>query len=286
MYNISIFTLLSNDQETYKVRKEKKVKLVEKIGEGSNSFVYKLDNDHVIKIYKNSIAGSTQLIESDSIMPSSNENREIQLFFKIIKYNIDEFGIVKPFCLGIINEDFILDDNNIKKGTYFSILPFYNKINRNILIKYNLCDLFNEIIESELIIEKYLQVYHLDIKIENLVQHNDKLMLIDYHLSKSINSGDMPVNTHHFNTDKNIKLKLIPLYYVFLLIISLLFNSKKIYYNNNVLINYLYILSKKMTSNTKCNMYSMIYNGISLKYDTLGFYRKYLFEKKRKIKNI
>ena len=282
MYNISIFTLLSNDQETYKVREEKKVKIVEKIGEGSNSFVYKLNNDHVIKIYKNSIAGSTQLIESDSIIPSSNENREIQLFFKIIKYNIDEFGIVKPHCLGIINEDFILDDNNIKKGTYFSILPFYNKINRDILIKYNLCDLFNEIIESELIIEKYLQVYHLDIKIENLVQYNDKLMLIDYHLSKSINSGDMPVNTHHFNTDKNIKLKLIPLYYVFLLIISLLFNSKKIYYNNNVLINYLYILSKKMTSNIKCNLYSMIYNGISLKYDTSGFYRKYLFEKKEK----
>ena len=67
MYNISIFTLLSNDQETYKVREEKRIKLVEKIGEGSNSFVYKLDNDHVIKIYKNSIAGSTQLIESDSI---------------------------------------------------------------------------------------------------------------------------------------------------------------------------------------------------------------------------
>ena len=279
MYNISIFTLVSNDQETYKVRREKQIKLTEKIGEGSNSFVYKLNNEHVIKIYKNSIAGSTQLIESDSIMPSSNENREIQLFFKIIKYNIDESGIIKPFCMGIINEDFILDDNNIKKGTYFSILPFYNKIDRNILIKYNLCELLNEIIESELIIEKYLQVYHLDIKIENLVQYNNKLMLIDYHLSKSINSGNMAVNTNHFNTDKNIKLKLIPLYYIFLLIISLLFNSNKIYYNNNVLINYLYILSKKMSGNIKCNMYSIIYNGISLKYDTLGFYRKYLFEK-------
>ena len=279
MYNISIFTLVSIDQETYKVRREKQIKLTEKIGEGSNSFVYKLNNEHVIKIYKNSIAGSTQLIESDSIMPSSNENREIQLFFKIIKYNIDESGIIKPFCMGIINEDFILDDNNIKKGTYFSILPFYNKIDRNILIKYNLCELLNEIIESELIIEKYLQVYHLDIKIENLVQYNNKLMLIDYHLSKSINSGNMAVNTNHFNTDKNIKLKLIPLYYIFLLIISLLFNSNKIYYNNNVLINYLYILSKKMSGNIKCNMYSIIYNGISLKYDTLGFYRKYLFEK-------
>lgn len=282
MYNISIFTLLSNHQKTYKVREEKKVQLIQKIGEGSNSFVYKLDNDHVIKIYKNSIAGSTQLIESYSIMPSSNENREIQLFFKIIKYNIDELGIVKPFCMGIINEDIILDDNNIKKGTYFSIIPFYNKIDRNILIKYNLCDLLNEIIESELIIEKYLQVYHLDIKIENLVQYNNKLMLIDYHLTKSINNGNIPINTNHFNTDKNIKLKLIPLYYIFLLIISLLFNSKKIYYNNKVLINYLYILSKKMTNELKCNMYSIIYNGISLKYDTLGFYRKYLFEKKEK----
>ena len=273
MYDVSIFTLLSSNDEHYKFRENKTINIVEKIGEGSIGLVFLLDNGHVLKIYKNSIESLTKLKESRSILPEPNENREIQLFFKIIRYKIKGVGIVQPYSLGTISKEFVFDNVVIKKGTYFSVLPFYEKINRDVLVKYNLLDLIKEIIESELNIEKYLQVFHLDIKLENLVLNNGKLMLIDYNLTKSISSGDMALNTNHFNTDKNCKLKLIPLYYIFLLIISLLFNTKKVYFNDSVLINYLFILSKKLKS---C-IYLIIYNGLSLKYEILGFKRRFLY---------
>ena len=132
--------------------------------------------------------------------------------------------------------------------------------------------MITEIIQSEINLEKYLNVFHLDIKIENLVIHNEKLMLIDYNLTKSITYENMPINTNHFNTDKNCKLKLIPLYYIFLLIISILFKTKKIYINDTLLINYLCILSQKLNN----DMYTIIYNGLALKYDITEFNKKFL----------
>jgi serine/threonine protein kinase len=285
MYDVSIFTLLSSNDEHYKFRENKTIKIVEKIGEGSIGLVFLLDNGHVLKIYKNSVASLTKLKESHSILPKPNENREIQLFFKIIRYKIKGVGIVQPYSLGTISKEFVFNETIIKNGTYFSVLPFYEKINRDVLVKYNLLDLIKEIIESELNIEKHLQVFHLDIKLENLVLNNGKLMLIDYNLTKSISSGDMALDTNHFNTDKNCKLKLIPLYYVFLLVISLLFNTKKVYFNDYVLVNYLFILSKKLDS---C-IYLIIYNGLALKYEILGFKRRFLgcgvCEKKEKKDN-
>jgi len=268
---VDLFTLMSNSDKYIK-HDSLKLKIKEKIGEGSLGLVFLLENGDILKIYKNSVAGSAKLIESKSILPEKNENREIQLFFKIIKFKINEEGIVKPLSLGIVYNELVFEDTVICKDTYYSILPFYEKVSKEILVKYNLYDLILEIINSELSIEKYLRVYHLDITLENLVMYDDKLMLIDYNLTKSIGSGEQSVNSNHFNTDERCKLKLIPLYYIFLLIISLLFNTKKIYFNDKLLVNYLYILSKKL----KKNVYSLIYNGLSLNYDVVTFYSKFI----------
>lgn len=268
---VDLFTLMSNSDKYIK-HDSLKIKIKEKVGEGSSGLAFLLENGDVLKIYKNSVAGSAKLIESNSILPVENENREIQLFFKIIKFKINEVGIVKPLSLGIVYNEFVFEDTVICKDTYYSILPFYEKVSKGILVKYNLYNLILEIINSELSIEKYLKVFHLDITLENLVRHKGKLMLIDYNLTKSISAGEYSVNTNHFNTEETCKLKLIPLYYIFLLIISLLFNTKKIYFNDKLLVNYLYILSKKL----KMKVYSLIYNGLSLKYDVLVFYRKFI----------
>ena len=267
-----VFTLLSNNNELYKTKEKKHIHIIEKIGEGSHGIVFLIENNHVIKIYKNSIAGLTKLKESTSILPDECENREIQLFFKIIQYNIKHENIIQPYSIGIISNELLHNDIIIKKGTYYSIMPYYKKLEKNSLIKYNLIDMITEIIQSEMNLEKYLNVFHLDIKMENLVIHNEKLMLIDYNLTKSITYENMPINTNHFNTDKNCKLKLIPLYYIFLLIISILFKTKKIYINDTLLINYLFILSQKLNN----DMYTIIYNGLALKYDISEFNKKFL----------
>ena len=67
-------------------------------------------------------------------------------------------------------------------------------------------------------------------------------------------------------------LKYIPIYYIFLLVIYILFNNKNIYYNDKLLVNYLYILKKKLKDET----FRKICNGLSQKFDTKNFYNIFI----------
>ena len=97
-------------------------------------------------------------------------------------------------------------------------------------------------------------------------------MLIDYNLIKSVSQGEKEIGSTHFGTETDCKLKYIPLYYIFLLIIYILFNNKNIYYNDRLIINYLYILSKKINE----EVYRIIYNGLTRKFDTSNFYNFFI----------
>jgi len=268
---IHLIPLLSY-KDSCTTHEKKQIKIIKKIGEGANSIVFLLKCNNILKIYKNSLAGKTILNETNSILPKLNENREIQLFFKIVNQDISHNNIVRPLCLGIIAENFMFNNVNYKKNTYYSILPYYEPLSKEIIIKYNLKKLIKEIIETELNLEKFLNVFHLDITLENLVICNNKIMLIDYNLIKSTSCSEKEIGSTHFGTEHDCKLKFVPLYYIFLLIIYILFNNKNIYYNDRLIINYLYILSKKINE----EVYRIIYNGLTRKFDTNNFYNIFI----------
>ena len=270
---INIIPLLSYN-ETCVLHEKKQIELIKKIGEGANSVVFLLKCGNILKIYKNSIAGKTILNESNDILPKPNENREIQLFFKIVNEDISHNNIVRPLCIGIIADDFTFEDTTFSLKTYYSILPFYESITKEILVKYNLDKLIDEIIETEMNLEEILNVFHLDITLENLVLCDGKIMLIDYNLIKSTKYGDLEIGSNHFGTEDDCKLKYVPVYYIFLLVIYILFNNKNIYYNDKLLVNYMYILKKKLKDET----FRKICNGLSQKFDTKNFYNIFIKE--------
>lgn len=268
---IKIIPLLSY-YDTCVIHEKKEIEIIKKIGEGATSVVFLLKCGNIMKIYKNSLAGKTLLKESEEILPRNNENREIQIFFKIVKEDISHNNIVRPLCIGVIANTFTFEEHTFNLKTYYSILPFYESITKEILIKYNLDNLIDEIVETEMNLEEVLKVFHLDITLENLVLCKGKIMLIDYNLIKSIDYGDVPIGSNHFGTEDDCKLKYIPIYYIFLLVIYILFNNKNIYYNDKLLVNYLYILKKKLKDGT----FRKICNGLSQKFDTKNFYNIFI----------
>ena len=61
-------------------------------------------------------------------MPRSKENREIPIFLKIIKDKDNKYKNITIFALGLIKHDFIINNEIIRKNTYFSLMPYYDLI--------------------------------------------------------------------------------------------------------------------------------------------------------------
>ena len=72
--------ILKSSHNYYIENKIKKVNIINKLGEGSYGIVYQLDNEHVIKIFKNSTVDNIKTNENSYLLPIKNENREL-LFF-------------------------------------------------------------------------------------------------------------------------------------------------------------------------------------------------------------
>jgi hypothetical protein len=77
--NNNSFTLrtiiINSNNDNYIKNKTKKLNIKKKIGEGSYGLVFLLDNEHVIKIFKNSTLSNTKLNETNYLIPLKNENR-------------------------------------------------------------------------------------------------------------------------------------------------------------------------------------------------------------------
>ena len=96
--NVNIFTLYSKINN-FKDNNNYNIKIYNKIGEGGYGIVYKLDSKFVIKIFKNSYFN--QITEnSKKIIPSKDENREINFFIDYLKYKRE-------------NNDYFIDVNLI-----------------------------------------------------------------------------------------------------------------------------------------------------------------------------
>jgi predicted Ser/Thr protein kinase len=75
------FIIKSNSDE-YIENKIKKINVKENIGEGSYGVVFLIQNEHVIKIFKNSTLHNTILDESNYLIPIKNENRDCSKSFR------------------------------------------------------------------------------------------------------------------------------------------------------------------------------------------------------------
>ena len=131
--------ILKSITSLYPEKKIINLYIKEKLAEGSYGIVYLIDDNNyndndnnnisdknVIKIFKNSIFNNTILTESNYLIPTKNENRELIFFMKYVNNNyISNRHIINVIAIGII-KDIIIDFNNkINLHSYFIILPYY-----------------------------------------------------------------------------------------------------------------------------------------------------------------
>ena len=73
-FKLNILILKSNHID-YKENKYVTINVKNKLEEGSYGIVFMLENDHVIKFFKNSTSKNTLFEESNNLIPIKNENR-------------------------------------------------------------------------------------------------------------------------------------------------------------------------------------------------------------------
>ena len=116
--------ILKSNYTKYPERNLVKLIIRDKIGEGSYGIIYLIENDSVIKIFKNSTINNAILEESKNLIPSKNENRELIFFLKyIIDNKIDNKYIINVYAIGVIKDIIIDNKNELTSNSYFIILP-------------------------------------------------------------------------------------------------------------------------------------------------------------------
>jgi hypothetical protein len=140
-YQIKLLILNSNS-DIYINNEIIIVNIKRKIGEGIYGSIFELDNNNVIKIFKNSIHENTLLKETINILPYSNENRELIFFNKVIKEAIEEREateeknedknedkkyIIKILAIGCTKNKIIDKKNIFQINSNFIIIPLANQ---------------------------------------------------------------------------------------------------------------------------------------------------------------
>ena len=118
VFVLNTFILRSNDKE-YDENKMKKITVKKKIGEGNYGLVFLLDNNHVIKIFKNSTLNNTVLNESSFLLPLKNENRELIFYFKYISNKKENNFIINLYGIGLIKDTLIDNNQTYDINSYF-----------------------------------------------------------------------------------------------------------------------------------------------------------------------
>ena len=124
---LKIFIIKSNCS-IYNENEEIIINIKKKIGEGAYGSIFEIDNNNVIKIFKNSLQDNTLLKETVNILPYSNENRELIFFNKVLDESINTQYentkyIIKILAIGYIKNK-IIDKNNIfEPNSNFIIIP-------------------------------------------------------------------------------------------------------------------------------------------------------------------
>ena len=210
--------ILKSITSLYPEKKIINLYIKEKLAEGSYGIVYLIDDNNyndndnnnisdknVIKIFKNSIFNNTILTESNYLIPTKNENRELIFFMKYVNNNyISNRHIINVIAIGII-KDIIIDFNNkINLHSYFIILPYYIPFYKSINI-FNIpliekkdgllftLKIMKRLLEISHFLENNYNLVNLDIKLNNFVfkkkktKNLENLIMIDFGLIKKIN---------------------------------------------------------------------------------------------------
>jgi serine/threonine protein kinase len=282
---LKVYIIRSLD-DNYIENKYKKIKIIKKIGEGSYGLVFLLNNDHVIKIFKNSTFKNTILDESNYLIPIKNENRELIFYYKYIDEKKENNYIINLYSIGIIKDIIIDNTNNIELNSYFIILPlctsFYNifKIfNTELIDKKNgiifTIKIMKRIVQISEFLESKYNIINLDLKLNNFMFANksknlDNLIMLDFSIIKKKTKIKYKIDNKYYiwPESNNILIEYLPSYSTCINGLELLFGHKSIINirNNNKLEYYLRILEIKDK-----NVYNIFLNGLILKINTKNF---------------
>jgi hypothetical protein len=128
LFSISVNILLSKNNSLFSEDKDLKLNITKDIGEGSYGKVFEFNDQYAIKIFKDCTIGNINLSSNqESILPESNENRELQFYFEMLKKNKKNNSlsinyILQPYAIGYTTQEFFYK-KKFDKNTYFVILP-------------------------------------------------------------------------------------------------------------------------------------------------------------------
>ena len=278
--------ILRSSNDNYIENKYKKIKIIKKIGEGSYGLVFLLNNDHVIKIFKNSTLKNTILNETNYLIPVKNENRELIFYYKYIDEKKENNYIIELYSIGLIQDSIIDNKTKIELNSYFIILPlcrpFYNTfnihntplINKKNGINFTLKVMKRLIQISEFLENKY-NIINLDFKLNNFMFKNksnnlENLVMLDFSITKKKTKIKYNIDNNYYiwPNNNNISIEYFPPYSTCINGLELLFGYKSIINikNENKLESYLKIIKEKDK-----NIYDIFFNGLILKINTENF---------------
>ena len=243
--------ILKSSHEDYKELTVKKICIQKKLGEGSYGLIFLIQNNHVMKIFKNSTVSNTILNESNYLIPLKNENRELLFYLKYINNNKfennknDNNYIIKLYAIGIIKDQMIDNSNLLDIDSYFVILPYcipfykkYNCIDKPLIYKQDgpefVLKIVQKLLEASSYLEKNYNIINLDITLNNLMitkkdgTVNDIIML-DFSIIKNNNNKKYNFNNRYYIwPNGNFEINILPSYSICINGLELLFGKKEI----------------------------------------------------------
>jgi hypothetical protein len=288
--------IIKSNFDDYIENKIKKINVNEIIGEGSYGVVLLLQNEHVIKIFKNSTLNNTILDESNYLIPIKNENRELIFFFKyIVNNNINNNLIINVYAIGIIKDKIIINNTIYDENSYFIILPyyipFYKKfeiLNKPLIDKSNgllfTLKVMKRMLDASNYLENEFNIINLDIKLNNCMvpkkeDNINNILMIDFSIyKKKTNKKYNILNKYYLWPDGNINIEYIPSYSISISGLQLLFGHDEIIkfkqnynkqnnkeFDDNKFIKYLKIIKDKNK-----NIYNIFNDGLINKSNTIN----------------
>ena len=271
--------ILYSKLNTYLINNYCKIKLLDKIGEGTYGIIYQINKNYVIKIFKNSIINNNISIETKNIIPLHNENREISFFVDYLKNKIKYNNfIIDVKTIGILIDDYKINNILIKKNSFFMILPacipIYNLLSlwKKPLINNKdgidiVLNIMKRLIDIQLYLYNNYNIINLDIKMDNFMIEKNKKLIIDNIINIDLGLIKLKDNINYqFNykyliwpRSENVKLEKIPSYSICVNGLEILLGKEFIKKNKNNLIDKINFLKNNQ------DIYNIFYNGLLLK---------------------
>lgn len=173
-----IIYILYSINQNFSTNNYYKIQIIKKIGEGTYGYVYEINNNLVIKIFKN----YTKIIkdyDENNIVPKKNENREVNFFLSYMNSNFKNNDyLIKINCIGLVKFNNFNNYNIINNFCLIlpNCVPIMKLVNqwKMPLIKNNngkelVLKLMKRLIEIEIFLNINFNLSNLDIKLSNFM---------------------------------------------------------------------------------------------------------------------